>query len=126
MQVVYSRQKSSEATPYQMMIWSSQTHSEEPLTTLSDATQRFAYDWSSDGASLLVSPNTTDSKEEVWLLSVAAATYAETAAKKIISDPKYDLYQSHFSPNGRWMVFEATGNSPSPRSAVEVRRLANV
>lgn len=86
MQLVYSRQKSSEATPHQMMIWSSQTHSEEPLTTLSDTTQRFAYDWSSDGASLLVSQNTTDSKEEVWLLPVAAAPHAETAARKIISD----------------------------------------
>jgi Tol biopolymer transport system component/DNA-binding winged helix-turn-helix (wHTH) protein len=113
MQLVYSRQKSSEATPHQMMIWSSQTHSEEPLTTLSDTTQRFAYDWSSDGASLLVSQNTTDSKEEVWLLPVAAAPHAETAARKIISDPKHDLYQAHFSPNGRWIVFEATGNLPT-------------
>jgi Tol biopolymer transport system component/DNA-binding winged helix-turn-helix (wHTH) protein len=113
MQLVYSRQKSSEATPHQLMIWSSQSHSEEPLTTLSDTTQRYVYDWSSDGAWLLVSQNTPDSKEEVWLLPVAAAPHAETAARKIISDPKYDLYQPHFSPNGRWIVFEATGNSPT-------------
>jgi hypothetical protein len=31
------------------MIWSSQTHSEEPLTTSSET---FAYDWSPDGADL--------------------------------------------------------------------------
>ncbi len=107
MRLVYSRQKSSGATPDQMMIWSSQTHSEEPLTTLSE-TQRYAYDWSPDGASLLVSQ-----KEGVWLLPVAAAPHAETAARKVISDPKYDLYQPHFSPDGRWIVFEAVANLPT-------------
>ena len=57
-QLAYTRQKSGEATPAQMMIWSSQTHSEEPLTTLSEV-QRFPMDWSSDGA---------------WLLTVQVAT----------------------------------------------------
>lgn len=112
-QLVYSRQKSSEATPDQMMTWSSRTHSEEPLTTLSE-TQWYPYDWSSDGASLLVvSQVATDTKNEVWLVPVAAAPHAETAARKIISDPKYDLYQPHFSPNGRWIVFEAVANLPT-------------
>ncbi len=32
-QLVYMRHKSSVSTPHQLMIWSSQTHSEEPLTT---------------------------------------------------------------------------------------------
>ena len=53
MQLVYTRQRSSGATPYQMMVWSSQTHSEQPLTTLSEI-QRFPSDWSPDGASLLM------------------------------------------------------------------------
>jgi DNA-binding winged helix-turn-helix (wHTH) protein/dipeptidyl aminopeptidase/acylaminoacyl peptidase len=107
MQLAYTRQKSSEATPYQMMIWSSQTHSEEPLTTLSEI-QRFPSDWSPDGASLLMLQGT-----EVWLVPVAAAPHAETAARKIISDPKYNLCQPHFSPNARWIVFEAVANSPT-------------
>jgi Tol biopolymer transport system component/DNA-binding winged helix-turn-helix (wHTH) protein len=117
MQLVYSRQKSSEATPQQLMIWSSQTRGEEPLTTLSE-TQRYPYDWAPDGASVLVSQSTTDSKWEIWLVPVAAAPHAETAARKIISDPKYDLYQSRFSPNGRWIVFEAVANSPTSAEAV--------
>ena len=80
MQLVYSRQKSSEAKSHQMMIWSSQTHNEEPLTMLSGM---FAYDWSLDGASLLSSSQaTSDTKEEIWLLPVAAAPHAETAARK--------------------------------------------
>jgi Tol biopolymer transport system component/DNA-binding winged helix-turn-helix (wHTH) protein len=105
LQLVYTRQKSSEATPYQMMVWSRQTHSEEPLTTLSEIL-RFPSDWSPDGASLLMLQGT-----EVWLVPVAAAPHAETAARKIISDPKYDLYQPHFSPNARWIVFGAGANS---------------
>jgi Tol biopolymer transport system component len=39
--------------------------------------------------------------------------HAESAARQIISDPQYDLWQSHFSPNGRWIVFEAVANSPT-------------
>ncbi len=104
-QLAYARQKSSEATPYQMMVWSSQTRSEEPFTTLSEI-QRFPSDWSPDGVSLLMLEGT-----DVWLVPVAAAPHAETTARKIISDPKYDLYQPHFSPNGRWIVFGAAANS---------------
>ncbi len=103
-----SRQKSSTATPFQIMVWSSQTRSEEPLTTLSEI-QRSPSDWSPDGASLLMSTGRTD----VWLVPVAAAPHAETRARKIISDPKYDLYQPHFSPNARWIVFGAGANSPT-------------
>jgi Tol biopolymer transport system component/DNA-binding winged helix-turn-helix (wHTH) protein len=112
MQLAYTRQKSGEATPAQMMIWSSQTHREEPLSTWSDI-QRFAADWSSDGAWLLTLQIATGAKSEVWLVPVAAAPHAETAARKIISDPKYGIYQPHFSPNARWIVFVAGANSPT-------------
>ena len=107
MQLVYTRQKSSETTPFQIMVWSSQTHSEKPVTTLSEI-QRFPSDWSPDGASLLMSQGT-----EVWLVPMAAAPHAETKARKIISDPKYEIYQPHFSPNARWIVFGAGANSPT-------------
>jgi Periplasmic component of the Tol biopolymer transport system len=107
LQLVYTRQKSSEAPPFQIMVWSSQTHSEEPLTTLSEI-QRFPSDWSPDGASLLMLQGT-----DVWLVPMAAAPHAETRARKIISDPKYDIYQPQFSPNARWIVFGAAANSPT-------------
>jgi Tol biopolymer transport system component len=111
-QLVYIHDPSNATTPQQLMIWSSETHNEEPFTTLSD-TERVVYDWSTDGAWLLVSQVATDTRAEVWLLPVAAAPHAETAARKIISDPKYDLWQPHFSPNRRWIVFEAVTNSPT-------------
>jgi len=49
------------------------------------------------------------------LIPVASAPHMETAAQKITSsDPAYRLYQPHFSPNGRWIAFEAVANSPDP------------
>lgn len=38
---------------------------------------------------------------------MASAPHAELAEKKIISDPLYEIYQEHFSPDGQWIVFEA-------------------
>ena len=113
MQLAYTRRKRPNMeTPQQLMIWSSQTHSEEPLTTTSD-TKREVYDWSSDGAWLLVSQCNPDTKADVWLLPVAAAPHAETSTRKIISDLKYDIWEPQFSPNGRWVVFEAVANLPT-------------
>jgi len=36
------------------------------------------------------------------------------------SAPAYALYQPHLSPDDRWVVFEATENSPNPESALFV------
>jgi len=94
-----------------IVVWSSQSHNEEPLTALGWAAD--VYDWSPDGKSILVSRGTNDThRSEVWLLTVADAPHAEVSARKIISDPVYDLFQSHFSPDGRWIVFEACKASP--------------
>src|SRR5262249_37608126 len=39
--------------------------------------------------------------------------HAETLARKIISDPAYDIQEAHFSPDGRWITFAATENAPT-------------
>jgi Tol biopolymer transport system component/DNA-binding winged helix-turn-helix (wHTH) protein len=71
------------------------------------------YDWSPDGRALLMSRlNEGTGRTEIWLLPVSARPHAETAARRITFDPKYNLYQPHFSPDGRWIVFEAVTNSP--------------
>ena len=82
------------------------------------------YDWSSDGKWVLASlgmiagPNrwmegSGTQRFEVWLLPVPAiGSHEAQEARKIISDPAYDLFQSHFSPDGRWIVFEAVRFSP--------------
>jgi hypothetical protein len=38
--------------------------------------------------------------------------HADATARKIISDPLYDVYNSHISPGGRWIVFNAVRSSP--------------
>ncbi len=105
----YVREKYGAAA--QFMVWSGQNRNEEPLTA-SSAAGKIVYDWSADGTRLLVSQATSD-RLEVWLVPVGAAPHAEAAAQRIISDPAYDLYQPHFSPDGRWIVFEAVINSAS-------------
>jgi Tol biopolymer transport system component len=41
-------------------------------------------------------------------------------ARKITSHPTYDLAQSHYSPDGRWIVFEAFKESPKVESTLYV------
>jgi Tol biopolymer transport system component/DNA-binding winged helix-turn-helix (wHTH) protein len=114
MQLAYERRNRS-TNERQVMLWSSQSHEEEPLTTLDSNTLWAPYDWSADGKWLL-----TGQAQEIWLVPVAGAPHAETASQKIISDPAYQLYQAHFSPNGRWIVFVAVANSPTPECTLYV------
>jgi Tol biopolymer transport system component/DNA-binding winged helix-turn-helix (wHTH) protein len=112
MRLAYER-RNRRTNERQLMVWSSQSHQEEPLgSTL------MPWDWSADGKWLLA-----DTRQEFWLVPVAAAPHAETAAQRIIShDPAYQIYQPHISPNGRWIVFEAVANStsPSPKSTLYI------
>jgi Tol biopolymer transport system component len=102
--LVYTREEPSGEG--QLMMWSSQSRTEEPLTT-SSRMSGDACDWSADGKWLLISQG-----KEVWLLPVASRPNAEAAAQKVTSSPAYDFYQCHFSPDGRWIVFEAVRDSP--------------
>jgi Tol biopolymer transport system component/DNA-binding winged helix-turn-helix (wHTH) protein len=98
----------------QLMVWSSQTHDEQPLAAPN--TSIVPNDWSPDGKWLLATQ-----ANEIWLAPVASAPHPETAIRKIISDhSNYLLFQTFLSPNGRWVVFEATENSPKPESTIYV------
>jgi len=108
-QLAYQR-RNRRTNERQLMLWSSQSHEEKPL-----GSSRGVWDWSPDGKWLL-----TSSSEGIWLVPVAAAPHAETAAQKITSDPAYQLYQPYFSPNGRWIVFEAVVDSPNLESTIYV------
>jgi Tol biopolymer transport system component len=107
MRLAYERRKLG-TTEKQLMVWSSQSHEEEPLTTPGSSFR--ITDWSPDGKWLLAG---TD-EGGIWLVPFAAAPHAETAAQKITSpDPAHELYQARFSPDSRWIVFEAVANSPT-------------
>jgi Tol biopolymer transport system component/DNA-binding winged helix-turn-helix (wHTH) protein len=112
MQLAYQR-RNRRTNEKQLVVWSSESHGEEPLTTLGSTLD--AADWSLDGKWLL------SLHEGIWLVPVAAAPHAETAAQKVVSpDPAYELYQPQLSPDGRWIVFEVVPNSPNPESALYV------
>lgn len=111
--LVYDRIEYRQQKQYrrQLVVWSSQSHGEEPITAPSRDTKG-VYDWSPDGKLFLVSQKNSDTNNwEVWLLNVDDAPHAEESARKILSDPARDLFQPHFSPDGRWIVFLALNTS---------------
>ena len=96
----------------QLMLWSDETRNEEPLTTPSHL-GRAPTDWSPDGKFLLmIQDNNNTGREEIWQLPVATRPHAEAGARRIISNPEYDVDNAHYSPDARWIVFEAARNQP--------------
>ena len=112
LRLAYGRRK-LQATKFQLMTWSIQNHEEEPLTGLTQVGALF--DWSPDGRWLLSAGGSA-----IWLVPVASAPHAETGVRQIVSDPEYGIFQTHFSPDGRWIVFNAILKSGHFESAVFV------
>lgn len=105
--LIYDRMKSSTGE-YEVMTWSRESHTEEPLTA-SSHNYTFVTDWSPDGKWLLTTQeNKATGKAEIWKLPVVSAR-TKKEAQKIISDPGYDLFQGRLSFDGRWVLFEAVG-----------------
>ena len=96
----------------QLMIWSGETHNEEPLTTPGHFQGRLPTDWSPDGKFLLMIQDNDNTGREIWQLPVAARPHAEGVARRIASNPAYDLDDGRYSPDGRWMVFNALRSQP--------------
>jgi Tol biopolymer transport system component len=92
----------------QFAIWSRRTGTEEPLTTYSKEGWMDVFDWSPDGESVLVTRRNKLNKVELWSLPLAADPDAGLAARKVISEPDFDVFQGHYSPNGEWIAFNAT------------------
>jgi Tol biopolymer transport system component/DNA-binding winged helix-turn-helix (wHTH) protein len=120
--LAYQREKPGE---YQLMMWSADKRVEEPLASITTTGWQVVCDWSPDGKALLVSQGTDTHLFDIWLVPVGAAPHAEIAAKRIISNPTSNLFQAHFSPDGRWIAFEAAVDTPTGvDSAVYVTRAA--
>jgi Tol biopolymer transport system component len=103
--LAYQREKHGDR---QLMMWNAENRIEEPLTSLENTNWQIVCDWSPDGTALLVSQGNDSQPFEVWLVPVAGAPHAETSARKIISSRTSSLFQPHFSPDGRWIAFQAT------------------
>src|SRR5205085_2843025 len=102
--LAYTRYKRSTGEG-QLMIWSTQSRIEQPVTTFKKQLL-LMYGWSRDGKWLLAAQANVDTgRKEIWQIPVTSSPNAETAGRKILSSATYDLWQSHFSPDGRWIVF---------------------
>ena len=65
-------------------------------------------DWSADGQWVLGSCESAPrTRRNLCLLPLAAAPYAERALRIIASDTNRNLYQARFSPDQRWIAFQA-------------------
>jgi Tol biopolymer transport system component len=119
--LAYMRHDKSSPDKSQIMIWSSQNRHEEALTALSTENP-LPYDWSPDGKRLLASLGNSDShQQEIWEMPIiVTGSPRGSEARKITSHPSYDLYEPHFSPDGRWIVFEAFRGSPKVESTLYV------
>lgn len=97
----------------QVVIWFADTSREEPLTAPSSL-GRWIYDWSSDGKRLLASVESSAThRMEIYLLPTEVN--GPITPKRIASEPDSDLWQPHFSPDQKWVVFVAETNTPMQR-----------
>jgi Tol biopolymer transport system component/DNA-binding winged helix-turn-helix (wHTH) protein len=91
----------------QVVVWSSDNRKESPVQA-GNLAWALVSGWSPDGKSVLVSRwKTPTDRPAIWQLYVDPPLSGESSVQEAISDPNYALYQPHFSPDGRWIVFEA-------------------
>src|SRR5262245_2617786 len=108
--VVYTRVDASQA---QLFEWSAETAEEHPMTSGRDL-DITAYDWSADDKSLLVEQMNNETHHlEIWQLPVTAAPHAEISGRRLIADAAHDVANPHFSPDGRWIVFQRVRDLPT-------------
>lgn len=81
----------------------------ERLLTTPGTQEMTPYDWSSDGRWILASCEHGPSElMSVCALPVDAAPHAEKRIQVIAADPDRNLYQATYSPDQRWIAFNAT------------------
>jgi Tol biopolymer transport system component len=70
-----------------------------------------AYDWASDGKALLVIeyPHSASTAH----FSIAGANLETRQVVPLVRDPDHDLFEPHFSPDGRWFTFTVADNGES-------------
>jgi Tol biopolymer transport system component len=82
----------------------------------------FVFDWSPDGEWLLASSTKKEPiQTEIWQLPVPGSAAKGKARRLVVCDKNTTLWQSKFSPDGRWIAFEAEVKEPTVhKSAIYV------
>jgi Tol biopolymer transport system component len=88
----------------QLVMWSAEGRTEQPLTPLSDLHMELT-DWSSDGKQLLLSQITSDGFAQILALPAIPHPNSETLPRIIAAKDAHYLWQAHFSPDDQWVVF---------------------
>ena len=93
---------------------------EQVLTSVSSARET-ALDWSADGQWILGnSTRRTPERPLICLFPIAAAPRAETQMHVVAADPEQSLFQARFSPDERWISFNAIKASDAGVSTIYV------
>jgi Tol biopolymer transport system component len=97
------------------------TGHEKMLTSQTISAGENAGDWSRDGKWVLgTTMRLTPGRSLIWLIPISAAPHAETGARVVTSHPDYNLWQPRFSPDERWVCFNAVPAFGGESSAVYV------
>jgi Tol biopolymer transport system component len=81
---------------------------EEQVITSTSTLRDFPYDWSANGEWIIASSNRRSPERfAICLFPISAAPQAETQMRVVASHPEYNLWQGHFSPDDRWINFNA-------------------
>jgi serine/threonine protein kinase/Tol biopolymer transport system component len=105
---------------------------EEQLLTSPTTLTEADIDWSADGQWILASSDRqTPGRTAICLFPVSAAPRAETQMRVLTSHPEYNLWEGHYSPDERWVMFHAIQASEAgvtttyvlPAAGAEWRRI---
>lgn len=108
------------STDSQLFVWSAEGRMEESLIPLYKH-GLFLYDWSPNGKQLLLTQETSDYTIQISTLSAIPLPHSEPAFRKIAAKADHYLWQPHFSPDGRWVVFlDQSTHLVSTQSIIQV------
>jgi Tol biopolymer transport system component/DNA-binding winged helix-turn-helix (wHTH) protein len=108
------------STDIQLFVWSAEGRVEESLLP-SYKHGLFLYDWSPNGKQLLLTQETSDYTIQISTLSAIPLRHSEPAFRKIAAKADHNLWQPHFSPDGRWVVFlDQSTHLASTQSIIQV------
>lgn len=122
--VAYSRENKAKSVSinnrWDVATMSAAGGDEQVLTTAGPLVEP-TWDWSADGAGLLIGfMRGTPGRRLLGWVPLAAGPNAETQLRVIASHPDENLYQARYSPDGRWISFCAAKMNQAGISTIYV------